>query len=139
MRRYVTKDITLQDGLLIPKGSSIGVSSHWSWDSSIFENPNEFDGYRFVKMAEDPTKERESHFVSTSPQHLAFGHGNHACPGRFFAANELKIALTHILMKYDFKLCEDANPAFFCLGWMMQSNGNAKLLVQRRREEIHLE
>jgi cytochrome P450 len=139
MRRYVTKDVTLQDGHFIPKGSSIGVSSHWSWDSSIYENPNEFDGYRFVKMAEDPKKEREAQFVSTSPQHLAFGHGSHACPGRFFAANELKIALTHILMKYDFKLCEDANPAFFFAGWTMQSNGTTKLLVRRRMEEIHLE
>lgn len=139
MRRYVTKDVTLQDGLIIPKGSSIGVSSHWSWDPSYFENPNEFDGYRFFKMAEDPNTQREAQFVSTSPQHLAFGHGNHACPGRFFAANELKIALAHLLMKYDFKLSENANPSVFCMGWMMNSNGNTKLLVRRRREEIQLE
>ncbi|KAH8703535.1 cytochrome P450, partial [Talaromyces proteolyticus] len=88
MRRYVTEDMTLQDGVFLPKGSMLGVSSHWSWGSSSFyENPEKFDGYRFLRMSEDPETEKTAHFVSTSPQHLGFGYGKHACPGRFFAAN----------------------------------------------------
>lgn len=41
---------------------------------------------------------------------MGFGFGRHSCPGRFFAANEVKIALCHILLKYDFKLAEAERP-----------------------------
>jgi cytochrome P450 len=43
-------------------------------------------------------------FTSTSPAYLAFGHGRHACPGRFFAAQELKLLLAYILTKYEVEL-----------------------------------
>lgn len=139
MRRLATEDISLQDGLQIPKGSMLGVSGHWSWDSSFYEDPDKFDGYRFFKLAQNPETEKMSHFVATSPQHLGFGHGKHACPGRFFASNEVKIALTHILLKYDFKLEENgAGPQVFKLGWMMQSDSQTNILVRRRREEVSL-
>lgn len=45
--------------------------------------------------------------VSTSSQHLAFGHGRHACPGRFFAANEMKLMLSFILQNYDIEPLEE--------------------------------
>lgn len=39
--------------------------------------------------------------VSATAERLAFGFGKHACPGRFFAAQELKTMLAHVLLKYD--------------------------------------
>lgn len=140
MRRLATEDVTLKDGRRIPKDSMVAVSGHWSWDDSIYENPDQFDGYRFYKMSQNPKTEQMSHLVATSPQHLAFGHGKHACPGRFFAANEIKIALVHILLKYDFKLDESSPPPnIFKMGWSMQSDYQAKILVRRRKEEISLD
>jgi hypothetical protein len=38
------------------------------------------------------------------PDSLEFGAGSHACPGRFFATNALKVALIRILDRYDFRL-----------------------------------
>jgi len=38
---------------------------------------------------------------------LSFGAGRHACPGRFFAAMELKVLLAYIICNYDFKLTTD--------------------------------
>ncbi|EEA24836.1 cytochrome P450 monooxygenase, putative [Talaromyces marneffei ATCC 18224] len=140
MRRIATDNITLKDGRRIPKDSMIAVSGHWSWDKSIYENPDQFDGYRFYKMSQNPKTEQMSHLVATSPQHIAFGHGKHACPGRFFAANEVKIALVHILLKYDLKLDKSSPPPkIFKMGWMMQSDSQAKILVRRRKEEISLD
>ncbi|OKL62285.1 hypothetical protein UA08_02496 [Talaromyces atroroseus] len=137
MRRFATDDVSLKDGLVIPKGSLLGVSAHWSWDKSVFSDPDQYDGYRFFNLAQNPETEKMSQFVSTSPQHLAFGHGRHACPGRFFAANEMKIVLAHILLKYDFALVEGApKPKVSLLGWMMSSDAQAQLLIKRRREEI---
>ncbi|KAF8190946.1 hypothetical protein K438DRAFT_1591431, partial [Mycena galopus ATCC 62051] len=43
------------------------------------------------------------HMVTTSPNHVVYGHGRHACPGRFFATLQLKTALAHILINYDVK------------------------------------
>ena len=33
---------------------------------------------------------------------LAFGHGKFSCPGRFFAAGQIKLILCVLIMKYDF-------------------------------------
>ncbi|GAM40345.1 hypothetical protein TCE0_038r12627 [Talaromyces pinophilus] len=140
MRRLATENVTLKDGRRIPKDSMVAVSAHWNWDDSIYENPDQFDGYRFYKMSQKPETEQMSHLVATRPQHLAFGHGKHACPGRFFAANEVKIALVHILLKYDFKVDESSPPPkIFKMGWSMQSDYQAKILVRRRKEEICLD
>lgn len=32
-----------------------------------------------------------------------YRHGEHACPGRFFAANEIKVLMVYTLMSYDIK------------------------------------
>jgi len=45
-----------------------------------------------------------SAFSIPRANHLsAFGHGRHACPGRFFAATEMKLLLAYIIMNYDIK------------------------------------
>jgi hypothetical protein len=43
-------------------------------------------------------------FQINRPDSLEFGHGSHACPGRFFAVNVLKAIVAHLLLKYDLKL-----------------------------------
>lgn len=45
--------------------------------------------------------------VTTSDIHLAFGHGRHACPGRFFVAHELKLIGAALLLDYDIKAIEE--------------------------------
>ena len=32
-----------------------------------------------------------------------FGYGPHACPGRFFATNEIKMLLARLILEFDFK------------------------------------
>ena len=39
-----------------------------------------------------------------SPDSLEFGHGSHACPGRFFATNVIKSTLVPLLLDYDLRL-----------------------------------
>jgi hypothetical protein len=45
-------------------------------------------------------KENRHQFVTTSPESLIFGHGNYACPGRFFASNEIKVVLIELLISW---------------------------------------
>ncbi|PPJ59888.1 hypothetical protein CBER1_04922 [Cercospora berteroae] len=84
--------------------------------------------------------EQESKGVSTSPDHLTFGHGIYACPGRFFAANETQIALCHLLLKYDWKLADGASLApVHTVGVMTTLDPANKLLYRRRKEEVDLD
>jgi cytochrome P450 len=45
--------------------------------------------------------------VTVTKDFMAFGYGRHACPGRFFAANEIKLIMARILLDYDLKMPGD--------------------------------
>lgn len=110
------------------------------WSTKYYDNPHEYDAYRWLKLRDDPAQEHLAHLVSTSTQHMGFGHGLHSCPGRFFAANEIKIGLCHILLKYDWKFPENAEPPkplFY--GMTILPDPNAKLLIKRRTPELDLD
>jgi cytochrome P450 len=71
--------------------------------------------------------------VSTSPDHLVFGHGRHACPGRFFAAMELKAMLAHILINYDLKAeVEGVRPSDQVFGLFVSPSSNGKIWMRNR-------
>ena len=110
---------------------------HWFWDNlqfifssqTVYDNPNEFDGFRFAKLRESDEHDGVTKYqmVNTAPDYVTFGHGKHAwyvvichqphstdkfgsySPGRFFAAAELKTMLCHLLLNYDVKF-EDRPP-----------------------------
>ncbi|KAF4472124.1 gibberellin cluster-GA14-synthase [Fusarium albosuccineum] len=136
MRRMTTADVKLSDGTVLPKDKLTLVSAHKHWDAESYENPDKFDGYRFYKMREEPGKENKAQLVSVSPDHMGFGFGLHACPGRFFASEEIKLALCHILLKYDFKPVEGSSMEPRKFGLNINASPTAKLSVRRRKEEI---
>lgn len=72
-------------------------------DESNVENAQEFDPFRSFRRRQDPDEAARHQFATTDDNHLHFGHGKFACPGRFFAANEIKIILATMLLRYDFK------------------------------------
>jgi cytochrome P450 len=116
------------------------------WNSSVYPDAAIFDGYRFVKLRE---QERGANtgtvggggglsFVSVSANHMGFGYGKHACPGRFFAGAETKVALCHILLKYDFDLVDRALAGAQTDGMMIWRDKRAMLRVKRREAEIDI-
>ena len=142
--RFVTQDITLPNGTKIPKNTRLIVSNEHMYKSSlgVYEDAEKFDGYRFLRMREaQDGQANTSLLVSTSPKHMGFGHGRNACPGRFFAANEVKIALCHMLLKYDFKFVGGSTPQpkVMWLGFAMMADPTGSLMIRRRREEINLQ
>ena len=46
-------------------------------------------------------QERNMAASATGTSFLTFGHGRHACPGRFFAITELKVMLAEVLTNYE--------------------------------------
>lgn len=141
MHRLVLEDITLSDGVQIPKGNVIGVSGDRMWDPAIHDNPTEFDGYRFHRMRSNAANgaTSQAHLVSTSVDHLAFGHGKHACAGRFFVAHETKIALSHLLLKYDWKIAPaSAGTKPMEFGLVLAADPKAEISIRGRKAEIEL-
>lgn len=138
MRRFAQEDVTLSDGTVLPKGTISVLTSEPMWDPTIYPEPETFDAYRFLKMRETPGLETAAQAVSISPQHLAFGLGKHACPGRFFAIALNKIILCHVLLEYDFKVADGWNPTVRKYGFVWQADPVAKVSVRRRKEEIVL-
>lgn len=120
-RRYVQKPITLKDGTHLPAGTYIETPSvPVLFDSKYYEDPEKFDAYRFYNIrtnpdAPDPNnfKNREQYqFVSVTKENMSFGFGKHACPGRFFAANEIKLILARLLLRYDVRFPADVKERY---------------------------
>lgn len=109
MKHRAKQDIKLHDGRVLPEGSLFVVSGHWHHDANHYADPYEFKPDRHLPAlssnGQSKSKGRTA-FTSTSTEHLAWGYGKHACPGRFFASAVVKMLLVHIMFKYDFKLPE---------------------------------
>lgn len=136
MRRLTLEDVTLSDGTVVPKGQALAVSVHSMRDPTVYKDATRWDGYRFVRMrADEPSKAHVAQLVSTSPEHLGFGHGQQACPGRFFAANKVKVVLTHLLLAYDFRLPAGQTPQDLLLGINLHSDPVVQMECRRREPE----
>ncbi|OCK94106.1 putative cytochrome P450 [Cenococcum geophilum 1.58] len=103
MNRQCEVDLKLSNGLVLPKGTHIGVAAGANaLDPALLDNVEEFDGFRFERLRSLPGNESKYQFVTTNDlDQLHWGVGTHACPGRFFASYEIKMLLTKILTDYD--------------------------------------
>ncbi|KAI1118241.1 cytochrome P450 monooxygenase [Nemania sp. NC0429] len=133
MRRSVEADTVLSDGTLLKKGSRLHIDTHRMVDPEVYENPEEWKIDRFLELRSQPGKEHSAQLVTTNVDHFGFGHGEHACPGRFFATNELKVALCHLLIKYDWELAPGTDTSFVHIGFNQRANPATKVLCRKRK------
>lgn len=128
--RMVTapKGVEMPDGTHLAYGTRVATSaSAIHHDDSFFENATTYDAFRFCRDDKDAAS-----IVTTSETYLAFGHGRHACPGRFFAAVELKMLLAYILTYYDIKPLA-SRPPNFVFGGTTLPPMQATIQVRRRK------
>ncbi|KAJ7933063.1 cytochrome P450 [Mycena leptocephala] len=115
-RKVVARDgFRFSDGTVVPRGAYLSVAARAThYDESNYENAATFDGFRFARERAEHVAQHDAndanvqnifkrHMISTAVDHLPFGTGKHACPGRFFAATELKAMLAHLVLEYDIK------------------------------------
>ncbi|KAI0731494.1 cytochrome P450 [Fomitopsis betulina] len=136
MTRKALQDYTFADGTFIPAGTTISAPSHSvHHDGQFYDNPRQFDPFRFSRMRDDDGEGTRHQMVSTSTDYIPFGHGRHACPGRFFAANELKAMLAHVVVTYDIKSENPGRmPKERWFGTMLVPDSSAEVLFRRRRD-----
>ncbi|KAF8993229.1 cytochrome P450 [Cyathus striatus] len=130
--RMAIKDYTCNGGTVIPKGTIVALAidpTHRNGDK--YSNPEKFEGFRFVNKGSNSNK--VSSMVTLSDDYLAFGIGKHGCPGRFFAANEIKLLLAHVLVTYDFKLAGSRRPKTTTFGSSRIPDMKMDVLFRKRR------
>ena len=133
--RLAVEDCVIS-GVLIPEGTMVAanmVDAHFH-PSMWGETASEFDPYRFIKLEKATGKAIQ---LPTSTLYtMTFGYGRHACPGRFFAGQEMKLLMAYFLKNYDLKFenGEGERPKNFWFGMGNVPNGNARVLMKRRKE-----
>ncbi|KAF7297355.1 hypothetical protein MIND_00969000 [Mycena indigotica] len=129
--------ITLPNGFVVPKNSTLGVAMDGlHFDEQYYNQPNEFDPFRFSRPREEAAESQKAQvhapkLVDTSVHFLPFSTGIHACPGRFFAANNIKLILAHILLHYEIQPFAKREPNI-SLGDISVVPVHAKMMIRRR-------
>lgn len=105
-------------------------------DPEFYPDPEKFDAFRFEKVragAADPQIAGKAMFAASNHQSMAFGYGRHACPGRFFASNEIKAIMVYLLRNYDFRFKEgQTRPESLLFETQNLPNHEATVLFKRR-------
>jgi Cytochrome P450 len=158
LTRMAIKDFVFSDGSRVPKGTLISaVMAPRQLDDKVYPDATTFKGFRFSDMREEEGEDVKNQMVATSADYLNFGHGKHAwwvkrlcvewlgpcmlivqwhrhqknSPGRFFAVNELKAMMAHLVVTYDFMINEIPKPLQF--GIFKAPNPMGEVLFRKRR------
>ena len=108
--RKIMSPITLSNGMHLPKNTVIEIDWYGiSQDEEVYPEPEKFDALRHYKLRQEKASkaaETQHQFVNISPQHLTWNYGRRACPGRFFAANIMKLMFANLLLRYEVRNAE---------------------------------
>jgi len=73
------KRYRFSNGVVIPKGTMVGVPTEAiHMDDSIYERPEELDGFRFSRLRNEVGDLPKFRSVDTNNEYLHFGTGSHA-------------------------------------------------------------
>ncbi|KAI0182295.1 cytochrome P450 [Xylaria flabelliformis] len=106
MHRLVLQDHTFKDGFRVPAGTDIGFTNEQiSKDSATWgEGGDKFDAHRFLRLREiGESADSRAPMTAVTHDMLPWGTGAHACPGRFLAADGIKMMVLNLLFMYDVK------------------------------------
>ncbi|EGD92135.2 hypothetical protein H112_00209 [Trichophyton rubrum D6] len=140
--RVVRSTLKLSDGTVLPAGTHFNIASDAIMNDPAKlpggGDPEVFDGFRYERLRSDPAHPENANrfqLAMTDSNNLHFGHGKYACPGRFFASNEIKMIITELLLRYDFKYPEgQERPRSLGADENLYPDPDARVLIRRREE-----
>ncbi|KAK6337365.1 hypothetical protein TWF730_002767 [Orbilia blumenaviensis] len=150
-RNVIAKEgFTTAAGWHLPRGTQFTFSARARMeDEEIYEQAKEHMYTRFYRgdisggdgnsldeqeeVTQQNEKERklDRYMVTVTEDYLAFGQGIHSCPGRFFAALELRTLISWWLLHYDLKPMAERPPSFQFV-WIDIMNSEAKMQIRAR-------
>ncbi|TKX24339.1 cytochrome P450 monooxygenase-like protein 19 [Elsinoe australis] len=135
------------EGWHAPKGTMLTMNVHnIMHDPELYDQPESYDAFRHsrereaweAKGAEEKTDKeealrlRQKGMVTTGDTHFPWGHGRHACPGRFFVAHELKILISYLVRNYEIKHLEK-RPETKWFGMNMIPATDTRIEIRRKK------
>jgi cytochrome P450 len=137
----------------VPQGTMIAVPMEpVHYDESIYPQARSFKAFRFadpnnvtnivdsfttkedLEKAAEPERKAKS-TATLDDAFLGFGFGRHACPGRFFALNEMKVFFAHMLLNYDVEYMK-VRPKPLDTVWLKLPLHGGKIRVRRRMAQV---
>ncbi len=137
----------------IPRGTVIAAPvDPIHRDNDIYPDAHRFNPYRFIQPDNvrsifsviNPDEKQDGHQDQDSAHpgkqksattldeaFLGFGFGKYACPGRFFALNEMKIFVAHMVMNYEIE-CLGPRPELTNVVWLKVPYHDARVRVRKR-------
>ncbi|GJE99522.1 cytochrome P450 [Phanerochaete sordida] len=135
-KRKALQPFTLSDGTHIPRGTiCVTPAFPTHFDADNYADAAAFGPWRYVPAdaGSDAKGAPQKHFVTTSAEYVPFGHGKHACPGRFFAATELKAMMAYVVLNYDVKFADDGvRPENVVSALTVAPHPGARVLFRKR-------
>jgi cytochrome P450 len=109
--------VQLPSGETVPQGVWVGLPvAAIHHDAALYAEPDAYLPFRFSDEREKLQAESggpkaleasKLAMATTSHTFLPFSHGRHACPGRFYAAQLLKLLLAELVLRYDVRGLEE--------------------------------
>ncbi|KAF2687355.1 cytochrome P450 [Lentithecium fluviatile CBS 122367] len=137
------KPFVFSDGLEFPPGTRIAFPAEACQkdEAIIGENPRDFDARRFVKLAAAGAREHGVNIWTAShpsASNLAFGYGNHVCPGRFLAIRAIKVIFSRLLLEYEISWTRKPGEEMplLRLEGMLAPDPKQKVLFRRRTPKL---
>lgn len=137
----------------VPRGTVIATPiDPIHHDAAVYPDPNRFNPFRFtqpgaarsiINAFDGGEGDRgDEQKTSGGPQakssatlddrFLGFGFGKHACPGRFFALNEMKMFVAHMVLNYDVE-CLGKWPELTNMVWLKVPYNEGRVRVRKRQ------
>ncbi|KAL4770178.1 cytochrome P450 [Aspergillus nidulans var. acristatus] len=112
IRRKALTDYTFSTGSpVVRAGSILCVSSYdQTRNGKIYPHPEQFDGMRFLNGR---CKDKLPRFADVSENHLIWGYGSLACPGRHASSFILKMIIVHLVTSYTMRLADPNAPRWW--------------------------
>ena len=130
------------DGIHIPHGNIVCVSGYsMHRDEDIYPNSLEFCHNRFLHALDSVNAEQRLErtlskaATTTGVEYAVWGHGKHACPGRFFAVHLVKMVVAYMVENYDLQSW-DERPANVWIGDTPIPPRNLMIGIRRRQKDI---
>lgn len=127
--RSVRQRVTFDDGFTLEPGTQVVFPAYYAHtDPKRYPDPDTFQPYRFLNS----NKEGCESFVTVNTGFLNFGIGQHACPGRHYAALQIKTILIDLLRNYDMRFVPEAGrPELLARNMSIVPDPQAKIQMRR--------
>ncbi|CAO3627512.1 unnamed protein product [Cunninghamella blakesleeana] len=97
------ENVVLSSGVVIRPGETVFANTYGNHiDASLQKNIDDLKNYKPFRFVD-----AEKNSAKIGDDYLFFGMGKHACPGRWFAIQEIKTTIAYLIRRFEFEVLDD--------------------------------